>query len=191
MVWPPPPPPPPVPKKPPYGALTDAVQTGDTSTVQRLLAQGADVNERDQAGNSVLSRAAYAGYMEIARLLVDKGANLDSRNSMGETALMFAVSSYSPNRDYMVRLLLDKGANIDIRNTSGNTAQTLAVMRSRPQLAEMIKETVRTRQLLAEEFARAAEAKRRDERLTRQERLIALGKSRPKPKPVPKPPEAA
>ncbi len=191
MAWPPPPTPQP-PKQPKPGALIDAVVNGDTIAVRRLLQENADPNERDASGNTALHRAATYGSIEIVRLLIDNKANLDSRNKQGDTPLMVLIPpSYSTNRDTIVRLLLDRGASMDIKNNNGDTAMSLAVQRSRTQIVSMLKDTTRSRKLLAEEFARAAEAQRKAEVAAKQDRLRNIAHSRPKPGPGPKPPKAA
>ena len=61
--------------------------------------------------------------MEIVRLLLDAGANVDAANKHGDTALILAACN---GRMEIVRLLLDAGANVDAANTKGGTALTLA-----------------------------------------------------------------
>ncbi len=167
-------------KKPAPGALLDAVVDSDTLAVRNLIQQGADVNERDSQGNTPLSRAASYGYLEVVRTLLDKGANVDSRNTRGETALMLASASYRSNNEPIIRLLLTKGANMDIKNNDGDTALTLARKRDRQSIVGILKEETTNRKRIAEEFARAAEQKRRDALAEKQQHVRDAAKSRPK-----------
>jgi len=185
---------PPIPffKRPYHGALLDAVTDDDVGSVRRLLKQGADVNEMDASGNTPLARAAMYGYVGIAIALLENGAVIDSQNKVGNTPLIVAiVASYAPNRVAFIRLLLDKGANMDIKNTRGETALEIATIQSRFQIIDVLKSAVAERKRLAEEFARAAEAKRREQIAKSQQQLKDLSKKKPRPVIVPKQPPAA
>ena len=72
--------------------LQKAARTGNTEEVQRLLGQGADVNEKNAAGITALMEAANWGHIECARLLLDRGADIDAQYN-GWTARTFAQSS--------------------------------------------------------------------------------------------------
>ncbi len=86
-----------------------------------LLSKGARV---DADGGSALAGAAGGGSHEIARLLLERGAQINAIGYRGNTALMVA-SRYG--RATMVSLLLSKGAQVNIRNTEGFTALMAAV----------------------------------------------------------------
>jgi ankyrin repeat protein len=42
-------------------------------------------------GNTVLIFAAYCGHIEIVKLLLEKGADIDAINNYGKTALMLTL----------------------------------------------------------------------------------------------------
>ena len=46
---------------------------------------GADVNARDEAGDTPLHYAAYFGELAVIRLLVERGADVSALNSYGRT----------------------------------------------------------------------------------------------------------
>ena len=84
-----------------------------------LLDNGADIN----AGNyTPLSRAAFAGHVEFARMLLERGAVIDAPNGIGETPLHWAARM---GRIEVVRLLLEHGADVNARNTWGETPSQL------------------------------------------------------------------
>ena len=74
-------------------ALIDATEAGDIKAVKQHLADGADVNARDnQFGGTALHGAAGYGQTEIAELLLIKGAKLDSKDDKyGITPLHYAA----------------------------------------------------------------------------------------------------
>lgn len=63
--------------------------------------------------------AAEAGRLEAAKLLLDRGADINARNLNGQTALMHASFNGYPE---MVQLLLEKGADVNATAESGATA---------------------------------------------------------------------
>jgi ankyrin repeat protein len=181
-------------RKPQPGELLQAVNDSDYSAVRRIVEQSPDLlEERDYAGNTPLNRAAAFGYTDIVRYLLEKGADIDSRNKHGETPLISTISSYGNNREVVTRLLLEKGANMDIRNTDGKTAMAIATDRSRVSLIDILKAETTKRKRLALEFAKVAEEKRRAEVAARQDALREeAARRRPTFKPAkPKPPNAA
>lgn len=181
----------PPPKRSSSEALLLAVEDGEYAAVRRLVEQGADIEVRDANGNTPLNLAAAFGYLDITRYLIDHKANVDTRNAKGETPLISAVSKYGSNRDSIVRLLLEKDANPDIKDNNGKTAEMIATEKNRGPLVVMLKNASAKRAKLAEEFAKAAEAKRHAEIQARQQALREKAKNVPRIKPGPKPPKAA
>jgi ankyrin repeat protein len=181
----------PSPKRPPQGALLNAVMDNDIGEVKRLLRLNADINEVDAVGNTPLARAVSYGFNAIASVLIESGAKIDCQNKAGNTPLMMAIfSSYAPDRTALLRQLLGKGASLDIKNNRNETALDIAVIQSRPSVIDLLKETAATRKRLAEEFARAAEAKRREQIAESQKQLKELSKKRHHPPLGPTPPPA-
>ena len=179
------------PKPPQSGDLLNAASDDDLDEVKYLLRQGADVNETDAYGNTPLSRAASRGHLEVMRVLIENGANINSRNKLGSTPLMMALfSPYSPARALIIRMLLDKGAEIALRNNEGKTALDIAIGLARLDAVRILKDESVKRQRLAEEFAQASAAKRREELAEKKRRLNELAKKSPKPVIVPKAPKA-
>jgi len=75
--------------------------------LERLLKQGADVNQRNDANATALMWAA--GDLEKTRLLVAHGAEVNARSSDLRTPLM--VAARCPGNSATVKFLLDRGAN--------------------------------------------------------------------------------
>lgn len=62
---------------------------------------------------SVLAFAAWAGHSRIVSLLLDKGANINLRNSVGRTATPLWIAAACGNLE-TVRLLVERGADIEV-----------------------------------------------------------------------------
>ena len=54
---------------------------------QRLLQWGSDINTQDLSRATSLMPAGELGYVELVKWLVKRGANIDLKDHMGETAL--------------------------------------------------------------------------------------------------------
>jgi ankyrin repeat protein len=74
-----------------------AISKGDISTVKQIIAYGIDVNDTTYRGMTPLMYAAIYNQSEIAKLLLENGANLDMKDNSGRTALDHAKSSHSEN----------------------------------------------------------------------------------------------
>ena len=76
-------------------ALHDAALRGDAEAVGMLVDEWnkghGDHRKRNSHGLSALHIAAMNGRTEVARVLIQKGARVNSRNSKGETARTLAV----------------------------------------------------------------------------------------------------
>jgi ankyrin repeat protein len=92
---------------------------GDAAKVRLLLSNGAKVDARSKLGRTpLLIAAAYDGATEAARLLIEKGADVNARDEGGMSVLEQAASS---NHIELVRLLLSKGANVNTADGGGVT----------------------------------------------------------------------
>ena len=100
--------------------LIRAVRRGDIVRVRELLDSGEDPNTREYYTNlPALIRASEYGHTEIVRLLLDRGADINSQNDSGDTALI--IKSKHGKVD-MAEFLLDCGADPNIKNIKGDTA---------------------------------------------------------------------
>lgn len=89
-------------------ALQKAVHKGDIKKVQELLDKGADINEWNYG--TALVFAASENKLDIAKLLIARGADLNALGKNGWTALGCAAQEGYGD---MVDLLIAKGADID------------------------------------------------------------------------------
>ena len=90
-------------------ALQNAIHKGDIKKVQELLDKGADINEWKYG--TPLMMAASEGRIEIATLLIARGADINVQSKNGWCALGFAAEQ---GQQEMVNLLVAKGADVDL-----------------------------------------------------------------------------
>jgi hypothetical protein len=89
-------------------ALLDAVRKSDVTAVKTLLAQGADANAKFRYDRSILSFACDRGNLEIVRMLLDSGAEVNSEDSFYKATPLDWASN--KNHVEIAKLLLEKGA---------------------------------------------------------------------------------
>ena len=70
--------------------LTQAVAAGDVDAVNAALAAGADVNERNNGGQTALILAVIFNHIDLVHLLVKAGANPHLRDNLGLDAIEWA-----------------------------------------------------------------------------------------------------
>ena len=118
--------------------LLRAADAGDTVEVLSLIREGAGVNARDATyGNTALMHAAGRGYSDTARVLIEKGGEVDGTDNAGHTPLMEAAFGGYMNT---VRLLVEKGASVNARDANGWTPLFWAVFSRRTDAARFLLE---------------------------------------------------
>lgn len=96
-------------RSPESDSLLQAARGGHAEVVKGLLAGGrADVNSRDERGNTPLIEAARAGHDDVVRALLIARADPNAKNDDGQTALSLASTG---GHDEVVRLLNEAGAS--------------------------------------------------------------------------------
>ena len=71
--------------------LDPATEHAALEAVKVAVEFGADVRAADQDGYTALHMAAFTGAASIVKLLVDRGASVDARNTLGETPWSMAA----------------------------------------------------------------------------------------------------
>lgn len=102
-----------------FDAMIMACAQGHVAVALQLLDHGVDVNKRYAPGSSrgrvgnqtALSIAANRGHIDICRLLIKRGADMEIVADSGYTALMWALVNGASEE--AAELLLDAGANPD------------------------------------------------------------------------------
>jgi len=118
--------------------LFAAIEKNDIQKVKYLIAIKADVNAKDPyASMTPLMMAAYDGYTEIAKLLIEKGAEVNAKGGvdMDMTPLIYAASQ---DRADMVKLLIENGASVNVKTKYGWTPLFFAASRGKVDIAKLL-----------------------------------------------------
>ena len=98
--------------------LTEAVKSGDQSTVSALVQRGVDVNAAAPDGATALHWAAHRDDLVSAELLITAGASANATNDYGVSPLSLAAENGSAA---MADLLAAAGADVNAQLPSGET----------------------------------------------------------------------
>ena len=125
-----------------WEAIYDAVESSDMKATAAWLDAGGDVNAtitadhmlegniRSVSGMTMLMHATAAGHPKLAELLIQRGANVNQKNSNGGCALMNAVVATCRGRKGsppIVRELLRAGADAKMLGIDNKSAVEFAV----------------------------------------------------------------
>jgi hypothetical protein len=117
-----------------------AAGDGNKRLLNRFLESGTDINVQNEGGQTALGAAALNGQVEIARILLSKGARTDTRTLMtGETPLTIAAQM---DHFEVVKLLIEYGADPSARRTDGCTALTLALRNGNQEMADFLRSRI-------------------------------------------------
>lgn len=84
-----------------------ATYKGDSEETSQLIAEGVEIDAKDEYGNTALMIAAIEGHLEIVEALVAAGADVNARTTGGVTALFAAESE---EHTAVVEILKEAGA---------------------------------------------------------------------------------
>lgn len=128
-----------------------ATSQGNLKIVKRHLAAGADINEAFVApgipasGATPLHMSVLSDQHELARFLIDKGANINApaKDEHGGTPLHWAAVL---GRVALARQLIDAGANVNARDKNGytpldaTTYEQFSESKYRLEIAELLRD---------------------------------------------------
>jgi ankyrin repeat protein len=113
-------------------------------TIQFLVEHGALLNVMDESSilndeeaASALMHACVRGYVDIAKYIIDKGADLNLRNDQGNDALIVSINH---NHFELGEYLINKGANVNAKNKRGFTPLMMATSKGSLKLTKMLVE---------------------------------------------------
>jgi ankyrin repeat protein len=110
-----------------------------TGIVDLLLENGANINavSKNQFGATPLQSALAMGWLDSAKLLIARKANVNCRNHEGFTPLHEATGN---GQLEMARLLLEHGADINAKADDGKTPLAIALEYKRAELEKLLRE---------------------------------------------------
>ena len=129
----------------------DAAMDGDVQLVKEFLDKGVGVNVTydDEENLNALMQAAVGSHVEVVKVLLAAGAEVDARAGDGMTAFLIAVDACASNHGDLeieepywevMRLLAGSGADVNAKNSDGQTAMAIAKSYDDQRVVEVLAE---------------------------------------------------
>lgn len=116
--------------------FVDAVRENRIDEVRTFILNGADVDAQDMfEGNTGLHWAARLGLVEMARLLIDNGANPNARNDENKTPLHMAASE---GQKELLVILIAYRADVNAIDRAGWTPLRWAEAQKQEDIARIL-----------------------------------------------------
>ncbi len=71
----------------------------------------------------------------LAKILIEKGADINAKDSSGQTALFYAINAGDAR---IAKLLIERGSEINASDANGRTPLLLAILKNRPGIAKLL-----------------------------------------------------
>jgi ankyrin repeat protein len=125
-----------------HGATIDALQLygaatyGDAALAELLIDRGAHLDDLT-GGETPLHSAIGENHIDVAELLIGRGANVNIRNTSARTPLHFLASL--ADEEKLAELMIKHRAEINPRDKNGMTPLGFAVNKGRVHVAEALR----------------------------------------------------
>lgn len=118
------------------GAIHEAAKAGDTAQVKSILKDtpGA-MTQPDSNGITALHHAAFKGRLDVVKLLIGAGADVNAEDNSGGTPLHAAVIGGHAD---VAGFLIASGANIEAKEADGWTPLYTAAYTGRKELVMLL-----------------------------------------------------
>ncbi len=114
--------------------LIYVIDNNDVIKIKKILRWGVYINYRDQrAGYTPLIAACEVGNIEVVKLIIKYGANINKTDYGGNTPLIHALVNKKEN---IIKFLVEYGADVNIKG--GFTALELAKENNQKKIIELI-----------------------------------------------------
>lgn len=116
--------------------LHKAIEKGDKNLVEQLVAQGANIEQKDPYGRTPLRLAVWHNRENIVAFLIAKGASIHEKHAQGITLLMAAAAN---GNEKIIKLLLALDPNINEHDQrDGDTALQWAARYGRDKAVALL-----------------------------------------------------
>ncbi len=123
----------------PNDDLIIGAKTGNLALVKLSLENKADLENKNEEGETALILASWYGSPEIVDIILKKGANINAQDKQGYTAIAKASSLGIGRHFEIVENLISACANINLKTKDGLSPYLLARINGHLELAKLLK----------------------------------------------------
>ena len=116
-------------------SLIRVAEAGDTSTVMRLLSNGASINAQDIRGRTPILAATHGNRVATVKALIQAGADINLRDNMLDNPFLYAGAEGLLD---ILKLTIAAGADSKLTNRFGGTALIPAAQRGHVEVVREI-----------------------------------------------------
>ena len=126
--------------------LIERAGAGDLGAVHELLREGASVYATDARKRTALIAAAYGRHFEVARALIEAGADLNVRDDSRQSAHLIATSEVGEDDEVLefLRYTIARGADVTVLDSYNGTGLIRAADRGYVSIVRELLETTAT-----------------------------------------------
>ena len=118
-----------------YSLIHRAVRSQSPEMVRLIIANGVQIEDADP----VLVDAVTLQSTAILKTLVEKGANVNARDSRGDTPLLHAIKSDKiTDQNNKIKYLINAGANVNAQNKKGQSPLHQAIDQDKVALVQLL-----------------------------------------------------
>ena len=119
------------------GSMFCAVFRNNIDILKLLISHGGRLDHTYNADKvSLLHSAVHRGYIDVMRVLIENGIDINAHNNRNNTPIMEAIKERNITT---IRLLIEAGADLTIKNNDGHTASQYARWIGNKEIYELVK----------------------------------------------------
>ena len=115
--------------------MREAAARGDAAAVARFITGRTPLNDKDRLGQTALLLAVAGNHVEVARLLMEAGADINAQAANRDTPWLLAGAL---GRAEIIALMLPRKPDLSIRNRFGGTALIPACERAHVEAVKLL-----------------------------------------------------
>lgn len=108
------------------GEIQRCIESNDLNTLKVILKKRSNINftELGYDGETLLTKAISLGHEEMAKIMINAGADISTSNINNETPLIIAANK---GLTKLTEFLVERGADLDKKDIFGDTALLVAI----------------------------------------------------------------